>query len=197
MNRHLFLTGRDGCGKTALLREELGAAAAYAGGFLTLPTLEADGRLTKCSLYPAAALAGADAYEGETFLSLGGTPPTHDNEVFRGTGVRLLNESPYYPFTILDELGGFEILIPQFRAALTEVLNNDRPLIGVFKDRRAADAQRVQLGLSDRFTMITDNMRRVLAADADTLVVTVHGRNDFLARRAVRQWIKEYIARGF
>ena len=35
MKKHLFITGQEGCGKTALLRQELGGALAYAGGFIT------------------------------------------------------------------------------------------------------------------------------------------------------------------
>lgn len=193
MKKHLFITGHPGCGKSAMIREELGAAGVYAGGFVTLPELDAGGKLIKCSLYPAAAMCGTAGYEGETFLDLSGSAPAHNNEVFRELGTRLLNESPYYPFTVIDEFGSFDLLVPQYRAALTEILNNDRPVIGVFLDKKGADEIKKLLGLSDRFTMITDNMRKVIAADSDTSVVTMHGKADFLARRAVRQWIKEYV----
>lgn len=193
MKKHLFITGHPGCGKTDLLREELGAAAAYAGGFLTVPECDGAGKLLTCSLFPASALVGTEGYDGQIFLDCREEAPLHDNEVFRTEGVRLLRESSYYPFTVLDCFGGFDLLVPQYREALTEVLNNDRPVIGVFMDKKGADALKALLGLSDRFTMITDNMRKVLAADPDTEVVTMHGKNDFLARRAVRRWVSEFV----
>lgn len=58
------------------------------------------------------------------------TPPTHDNEVFRNDGVRLLSEAELYPFSVIDEFGGYEILIPQFREALSEFLSSEQPCIG-------------------------------------------------------------------
>ena len=65
MKKHLFITGHPGCGKTDLLREELGAAAAYAGGFLTVPECDGAGRLLTCSLFPSSALIGTEGYDGQ------------------------------------------------------------------------------------------------------------------------------------
>lgn len=193
MKKHLFITGASGCGKTTLIRESLGAAAAYAGGFITGNIFSDDGRHIASALYPASAIIGTEGYDELRFLDFSGGTPVHDNEVFRTHATRMLKESVYYPFTLIDEIGGFEILIPQFREALTEIVNNDRPLIGVLKDKKSADALKQALGLSERFTMITDNLRNVLAADSDTTVITIHGRNDLVARRLVSRWVKEYV----
>lgn len=194
MKKHLFITGPSGCGKTTLIKNELGSAALYAGGFITKKEYDSEGKVLSHNLYPASALIDTTGYEGMRFLDCSVTPPTHDNEVFRGEGARILREVGYYPFTILDEIGGFEILVPQFRTVLEDVLNNDKPIIGVLKDAKSAEALKKYVGLSDRFSMSTDNLRRVLAADKDTSIVTMHGRSDIFAKRAVRQWIKEYIS---
>lgn len=193
MKKHLFITGPAGCGKSTLIKNELGNAAMYAGGFITLKECDNEGKAIGYDLYPASAMVGTAGYDGMRFLDCSVNPPTHDNEVFRGEGARILREVDYYPFTVLDEIGGFEILVPQFRKVLEEVLNNDKPIIGVLKDAKSAEALKKYVGLSDRFSMSTDNLRRVLSADPDTTVVTMHGRNDIFARRAVRQWVKEYI----
>ena len=58
MQRHLFLTGPSGVGKTTLIRKVLGPRAlGYAGGFVTERALDEDGTLLGFDLYPGAAAA--------------------------------------------------------------------------------------------------------------------------------------------
>ena len=112
MKKHLFLTGPSGVGKTTIIKEALGAQIAYAGGFLTERVTDDSGKLLGFDLLPTA------GYERWQILDYSGEKPAKDNEVFRNQGVRLLNEAAYSPFAVLDEIGGFEMLIPQFRNAL-------------------------------------------------------------------------------
>ena len=118
--------------------------------------------------------------------------PAKDNEVFRSHGVRLLQEAEYYPFVLLDEIGGFELLIPQFRNALAELLNSDVPIIGVLKGAENAAGIKKRFGLGDRFTMLTDNLRNVLDRDEDSVVLTVKAQGDPVAKRIAETWAKEY-----
>ncbi len=192
MRKHLFITGPSGCGKSTLLRRELGAAAGYAGGFVTERRTDADGRVLGYELLAAASVCGADGYDSYRFLDYTVTPPVRDNEVFRGPGVRLLEESAFYPFALIDEFGGFEIVIPQFRNALAEVLNSDLPLIGVLKGRANAAELRRHFGLGDKYTALTENLRHALEADGDTLLLTMEGPGDEAVARAVREWKEEY-----
>ena len=192
MKKHLFITGPSGIGKSTLLRQELGSALSYAGGFITERMLAEDGKLLGYDLFPAAAAVLRDSFEGRRFLDYSVTPPTHDNEVFREDGVRPLEQSLYYPFVFLDEIGGFELLVPQFRHALEDVLNAELPVIGVLKEAAGADKLRRRLGLSERFSMTVDNLHAMLGADDDTVVLTMRERGDEVVRRIVSQWVKEY-----
>ena len=141
MKKHLFLTGPSGIGKTTLLREELGWMLQTAGGLATVRECDSSGRVLGYDLLPAAALGGVEGYTPLRFLDYSVDPPVRDNEVYRSEGVRLLNEAPYYSFALLDEIGGYELLIPEFRHALEELLNSETPIIGVLKGREnAADA---------------------------------------------------------
>ena len=106
--------------------------------------------------------------------------------------MRLLNEAAYYPFAVLDEIGGFEMLIPQFRNALAELLNSDLPIIGVLKGPESALSIKHRFGLGDKFTMLTDNLRTVLTRDSDTVVLEVKAPGDPVARRIAEAWAKEY-----
>ncbi len=126
------------------------------------------------------------------FFDLGTTPPRKDNEVFRESAAQMLREAEYYPFVMLDEIGGFEMLIPQFRNELAQLLNSDAPIIGVIKGAENAEELRASFGLGEKFTMLTDNLRAVLANDEDTVVIEVKQRGDETARRIVEAWVKEY-----
>ena len=192
MKKHLFLTGVSGIGKTTIIRQALGSAAGYAGGFITERVADGDGSVEGFDLYPAAAAIGHDGFDGQRFLDLSTATPRKDNEVFRESAAQMLREAEFYPFVMLDEIGGFEMLIPQFRNELAQLLNSDAPIIGVIKGAENAEELRASFGLGEKFTMLTDNLRAVLANDEDTVVIEVKQRGDETARRIVEAWVKEY-----
>ena len=192
MEKHLFLTGPAGCGKSAAIRGALGPALLGAGGFVTETERSPEGALLRCSLLPAAAAGGAEGFEALPYLDLRGASPFHDNEVFRTEGVRLLQEASYYPFAVLDAVGGFELLIPQFRAALTELLNAEQPLLGVLMPRKEAEALCRCLGLSDRVQMNIAQLWKALQADPDTRIADLSGLHRKKSLRLLEQWAEEY-----
>lgn len=192
MKKKLFLTGPSGIGKSTIIRQALGPALAYAGGFVTERVSDGEGRLLGYELLPAAAALSGTAYQSWRFLDYSGSVPAKDNEVFRNQGVRLLQEAEYYPFVLLDEIGGFEMLIPQFRNALAELLNSELPIIGVVKGPENAGEIKRRFGLGDRFTLLTDNLRSVLDRDVDTVLLQVKGPGDPVASRIARAWAEEY-----
>ena len=192
MQRHLFLTGPTGCGKSTMIKNALGDKLGYAGGYMTVPSLNADGQFTGLDLIPSAAGAGIDGYERAQFLSFTESGAHTDNEVFRNEGVRLLKEAEYYPFAVVDEFGGFELIIPQFRNALLELLNSELPCIGVIKTEDDGEAMRSTLGLGEKYSGYLHALHESLAADEDTLVIETDGNEDENAINLLNQWIKEY-----
>ena len=192
MKKRLFLTGPSGAGKTTIIRQALGGSLAYAGGFVTERVLDEQDKLLGFDLLPAAAALSDQGFQRWRFLDYSGPQPAKDNEVFRSQGVRLLQEAEYYPFVLLDEIGGFEMLIPQFRNALAELLNSELPIIGVLKGPENAAAIKSRFGLGDKFTMLTDNLRTVLGGDEDTVVLKVKSPGDPVASRIAKAWAEEY-----
>ena len=192
MKRHLFLCGPAFCGKSRLIREKLGPALSAAGGFCTELSAAADGSMLGCTLFPAAAAGGVEGFEKELFLDLRSIPPLHDSEVFRQTGTRLLDEAAYYSYAVLDEIGGMDLIIPQFRTALAERLSSELPILGVLKSEEASEDLRRLLGPGERFREFSQRLHRMLAADPNTRILTIEENAEREAADAVSAWAAEY-----
>jgi len=192
MKKKLFLTGPAACGKSALIRNILGMRMQSAGGFVTKNEFDVNGRISTSILMPAAAAAGVEGLEGEVFLDYTVNPPKSDNEVFRKLGTQLVQEAMYYPYAVLDSFGGTDLLIPQYRAALEELLNSGLPCIGVIKSAEEIKELKKDFHLTERFIMLTDNLAKELSADSDTIVLQTSGKGDIKALRIIQQWANEY-----
>lgn len=192
MKRRLFLSGPAFCGKSGLIREALGRQMQAAGGFCTELSAAEDGGMLGCTLMPAAAGGGVEGFEKELFLDLRSIPPRHDSEVFRETGVRLLEEAGWYPFAVLDEIGGMDLMIPQFRMALEGLLRSELPVLGVLKTEEDAEQLRQLLGPGERFRALSGRLHGLLQADPDTEILFIERDARAEAGEAAAAWAAEY-----
>ena len=192
MRRHLFLSGPAFSGKSLLIREQLGRNLQNAGGFCTKLCKAPDGSLLGCAMIPTAAAGGVEGLEQELFLDMRSFPPSHDSEVFRSLGARLLEEAAWYPFAILDEIGGIDLIIPQFRNALDSLLDSELPILGVIKSREDSEQMRRLLGPGSRFTAFSDRLFERLAGDPDTELHIIAEDAEKEAADAVAAWSAEY-----
>ncbi len=188
MEKKLFLTGPAGCGKSALIREVLGDRLAEAGGFVTGLTTDAAGCPIGWSLSPAASAGGVEGFEPEIYLDCRVYPPEKHHEVFRQTGVRLLEEAVWYPFALLDELGGYELVIPEFAAALDAFLRTELPCVGALRSPEDAERLRALLGLSDRYPKKLEALLVSLCRDPDCRVVELRETNADSVRALLASW---------
>ena len=192
MQKRLFLCGPSGVGKSTLIRSVLGRRLAEAGGFVTERSVDADGRVLGFDLLPSAAAGGVEGFVPQRFLDYTAGDPVRDNEVFRIEAVRLLQEAAYYPFAVLDEIGGFELVIPQFRAQLAAFLSSPVPCLGVLKDLSGVIELQRRFGLGEKYLSLAKRLRQVLDEDPDTLVFDLAGPGDAEAARLVRRWAERF-----
>ncbi len=192
MKKHLFLTGVSGSGKSTLINEVLGERLSSAGGFVTLRQTDDAGKLLGFDILPACAAGGVEGFEPQRILDYTVKPPKAFTEVFRSYGVQLLDEAQYYPFSVIDEFGGFEIIVPQFRAKLAEFLSYDQPIIGVIKGAENAEQLRRSLGLGEKYTAFYSRLKAALEGNSQTMIVDLSSMDNDTARSLVSQWADEY-----
>ena len=183
--KRIFLTGPSGCGKTTLLRKALQGKLSPAGGFVTDRAADENGRYLYFYLRQA-----SQTGPHEIFLDLRQKPPVRHDEVFIQTAARLLTQPA--PFFLLDEIGGMELLLPEFRAALDAFLSSDIPCIGVLKGTRNSQALTKTANLPESYLTAAADLRRRLEADPHTQILEVTRRDDEAAWRAVTGWVEEY-----
>ena len=181
MKRHLFLTGPMGCGKSTAINRAVGEKLPHFGGFLTKRVLGPDGHAQ--SFY----LESPDGAKQETFLDFSSGKPEVHMEVFQDLGVSLLAGN----CLILDEIGGIELLCPEFTAALEAVLAGDAPILGVMKGKAPANALISRLGLTEEYEIASQNLRKAMQEDENTLLYEC-GQFDEQALRLAQAWVKEY-----
>lgn len=185
MRRRLFLTGPIGCGKSTLIAKALGSTVRHAGGFLTLRVIEG-GRLAGFDL------AAPSGQPRERFLSFGAGGALRDERPFTRTAPALLREAAERKFALLDEIGGFELMYPDFYEALTRFFFSGVPCVGVLKALPGAEELRRRVQLPSEYLDAAHELHELLASDPDTLLLETTGRYDANAEGALRHWAEEY-----
>lgn len=168
--KRIFISGGQRNDRTNLICTALGSALQVAGGYSYTDCICEDGSY-KLLLSPAARLIDQSYPDCGAFLSLKDGACLHDTEVFRSSGVRLLSEAKLYPFAVVDGIAGFELILPQFRNALIELLNSDVPIIGTIARPEEVEAQRALLGLGQKLRTYYDALIKALAGNSETIIL--------------------------
>lgn len=115
-----------------------------------------------------------------------------DKNVFSEYAVNLLCEAYVHDFAVLDEIGGVELLKPQFRKALYDFLESKVPCIGVLKTEESAKKLQERLSMENDYRSTYEKLLEFLKKDPDTLLVKMTGRGDMEAYKQVKAWAQEY-----
>ena len=85
-----------------------------------------------------------------------------------------------------------ELLLPEFRDALTAFLASDTPCIGVVKGLKNAHAMTHTVGLPEDYLTAAEDLRQLLASDPHTQILELSSRDDEIVWNAVTGWVEEY-----
>ena len=176
MRPHLFLTGPIGCGKSTAISAVLEDRISQCGGFLTRRCREP---------YLHFRLETPDGKGKETFLDFATGEPEVNPAVFSESYLQ-------GKILVLDEIGGIELLNPEFASALENILNSDIPILGVLKGEGPAGALIKKLGLTEEYQQAADKLRKQLRSDSHTQVYEC-AQYDNHALLLVKQWAEEYL----
>lgn len=133
--RHFFLTGASGIGKSTLLMEVLKEFDFPISGFFSQRQLLPDLSTGGFRLLPwHKNLPLTASYQAETsdlFIKKTNNGWKKDLSIFQTTAIKLMNQNT--PLKCLDEIGGAELLVPEFLNALYTLLQSDISCVGVIK----------------------------------------------------------------
>ena len=92
---------------------------------------------------------------------------------------------------MLDEIGGVELLCPEFVTALEAALESGVPILGVMKGEGPTGSLVRALGLTEEYTAAANRLRRWMEADPDTCLYHC-AQFDQTARALAEKWVEEY-----
>lgn len=182
MTRRLFLTGPMGCGKSTAIEKALGERIIRCGGFRTRRQRDIEGHAVSFFL------ESPDRKEQAIFLDVSSGKPEIRMEVFSQLGTRLLEGR----VLVLDEIGGIELLCPEFMAQLERVLRNDTPILGVMKGPGPAGALITALNLCEEYHVRSESLRQWMLSDPETTLYEC-SQFDEKALILAKNWVEEYL----
>ena len=165
MSRHLFIKGYSQIGKSTLLLDCIRDYKKDCGGFLSQRLLDKEGVTMGFRLISIEEASSTSCRYNPTlpniFLEKTANGWIKNEDVFRTYGVELLKKSKDKTLIIMDEIGGMEIYVPEFKAAVYELLDSNKSCIGILKSQRNYKAMGKEIGSNSDI----DNLREQLALD--------------------------------
>ncbi len=205
--KRIFLTGAIGSGKSTLIRTVLGNRLVMAGGFVTERIFEGEElvgfdlvnpkvSIGKRSTPPSLAKRGWREKGGHLrvrFLTFEDGLLKRHNEAFSVVASALLREAVTKPFALIDEIGGFEILIPEFMEAFEIFLESQVPCVGVLKSLPSSVKLSRAAGLGSEYLIAAKALHLRLSSDPEIQIVEISGQADKYALHTLKQWKEHYL----
>lgn len=198
----LLVEGPSYSGKSTSIIETLGINVKKAGGFLTCrmegPNQEIQG-FYQCKPEYFIALNEPIRREYENvFLKLrpGASEtcrPVWDESVLRTFTLQRVLRNLEYPFFILDEIGGLELMLPEFSEALLGLVNSGRPMVGVWKSPENSERMALNLHLGDSYAKIYQRVRRELLGNPLVTLTKIEEGGGAAWKKALSTWCDTYV----
>ncbi|MHC5248417.1 nucleoside-triphosphatase [Enterococcus sp. LJL90] len=157
---NFFLEGPRFSGKSSLLFSQLATFEDFAG-FYVERWLDEQGQVTAFELKDAADLAKPIPPIPEHRFIIKEPKPIWRTEVFEDFGSRLLEQAATSKkLILLDEIGGIELLAPNFSTQLVNLFYGSHKILGVFKSEKNYQEQRQRMAAP----LVLDQKRAELKA---------------------------------
>ena len=143
--KHLFIEGPARSGKSKLLREHLAEFEGLLGGFVYQRLYDEDG-MTKGFRIAEANDFSLEMVHDESLSGIFRIQTRHEGrqrkiETLNECGIDILKDAEQCGLILLDEIGGPDLLAPDLKARIYELLAGDTPCIGILKDYENARLQ--------------------------------------------------------
>lgn len=190
--RHFFLTGTSGIGKSTLLMEVLQEMEFPISGFFAQRQLLPDDTtggfrlLPWGSKHPLTATYQAEA--SDLFIKKSDTGWQKDLHVFQTTAITLLNEKT--PLKCLDEIGGTELLVPEFLNALYALLESDVYCVGVIKSPQNLTSMMTRVEMKKQEAIKLQKLHKDMTQQFHSVIVELTAFNREEVKLALKNFIK-------
>ncbi|MEG0829435.1 MAG: nucleoside-triphosphatase [Anaerovoracaceae bacterium] len=173
---HLFLEGPVQSGKSTLLRKYLAPYIDQIGGFSCQRLVDTKGLAVAYRLILTNQLELTKPYDpnlSNIFLRHNLDSSEKDLSIFKNIGIPLIENSMDKKAILLDEIGGIELLQPDFKKALYRVLKKETPCIGVLKLNEKTKYMAQNGGLPSETIRLNSQLRYDLIHEFDAKIVDI------------------------
>ncbi|GLC82858.1 nucleoside-triphosphatase [Lacrimispora brassicae] len=196
MGGFLFLKGDSGEGKTTLLFECLKPWHRMMGGFYSQRLIDEEGMTMGFRMVPADEewIPAASYKKGMTNVFIQRTENGfHKNlEFFKTAGKEILRSSTHSRLCLLDEIGGVELFVPEFMAAVLGCIDSEVPCIGVLKSRKNLEAMRTRVPTQPEPDKLLLDLEEKLGKRSNGRILTFEREKKEYIRTEIMEFLREY-----
>ena len=187
------MEGPSGVGKTTALLGELRELLPVTGGFGTCRLFDEKGIQRGFCHVAANELEGpyGEYRQGlpGMFIENGDGVFRFNKDFFRTTTLDMIKDDPRKKLYLLDEIGGTELLVPEFVDAIKHRLDSDVPCIGVWKASGNSMHMKRELCPGHEYDEAYSKLYGYINAHPNVTLLEVPERSGTRMREAVREWI--------
>ncbi len=188
----LFLRGEIGTGKTTLLKKHLGAVIHKAGGFVTRRVM-IEGRMQGIEILPAREYLSESPKDKTFICSFKEGVPCFNSEPLR----EYFESENTAPFYLFDEVGGIELLDPEFKEDFKSVMEKGKPFIAVLKSAKKSFLLSRKLGMEPEYKRAYAEFEEMIKSFPQAEILEHSGIGDMISEKALCSFIKEKLDAQF
>ncbi|POZ88087.1 MULTISPECIES: nucleoside-triphosphatase [Petrotoga] len=174
IKNNIFLTGSIGVGKSTIIRKVINQLSLHVCGF----SVDREGKKNSWNafyLVEVSSFNNGDRSKKSKYNRFAFRKDESKNweiniQVFDKIGVQLLTNIDDADLVIMDELGRFELTAFKFQKKVEEVLNSDKPVLGVIKDESNTFLDRIRNRKDVRIFRVTLENREEVYKEVLSLI---------------------------